>query len=298
MDINCSEDDNNKSLKIIETHSTPDIVSLTKYSPVEASKSASSPSSSPDAVPHSWNIKPNDSFLKMEQMVSNLCDSQRNNDENALDNTLDVIEYILHNGPSQNIPTHSIRGDKTVLNEQDLEIINPIPRIEINDFCQHELQSKKTLEAQPITPVKKNLNFEFTISDTPNSPSPYYTPAKVGSEPEERQPDIYATPSTELRNKTPLFKTPGNPVSHKKRSCTPLKKSFQHIVSPVASYIKQSPVVPLYTDIRPKKPLPGPSSIPKPIKNAKNATRMNPNNKENVKLPSIAYKTAKETKVV
>lgn len=106
-----------------------------------------------------------------------------------------------------------------------------------------------------------------------------------------------STPSTEIKQSKEVM-TPKNPIP-KKNNTPSLKKTpgktnaFQHITSPVASYIKNSPQVPLLRDVRPKKPLSGTSSIPKFIKNTNNEK-----GKENVLLPAIAYKNAKETKMV
>ncbi|XP_026318679.1 uncharacterized protein LOC113229339, partial [Hyposmocoma kahamanoa] len=137
------------------------------------------------------------------------------------------------------------------------------------------------------SPYKRSDATNLLAPEANAAKTDFLTPTK-----QKTTSEIYYTPSHE-KNHVSLFKTPGIPVSQKKFQTPSTKRSFQHVVSPVATYINKCPVVPLVKDVRPKKPLVATSSIPKPIKSVLKA-----NNKENVKLPSFAYKAAKETKMI
>lgn len=254
--------DHNESLQILQAHSQPNLIS----------DKAISDLNSPVRNCSAWDMRADDSFIKMENMVAKLCLSPRKNDKTEeLNNTLEVIEYILNNPPS------SVGKDKN----NTLNCIKPentSPKSKINGG-NHQTSPLKYR-------VKNNVH------DSPQPPQ--NTPVKTTNKPEG-----FMTPM-DMKHK-PIFKTPGQPLSSKKSSATSLKKTpgrsnaYQHISSPVASYIKNCPIAPLVKDVHPKKPLPGPSSIPKFIKNPSLAK---PSNKENVILPSVAYKSAKKTKVV
>lgn len=250
--------DHNESLKILQAHSQPNLIPKTENSTYGLSE-----------LNHSeWDFKAtDDSFIKMENMVAKLCVSSRNNDKTEeLNNTLEVIEYILNNPPSSTKEnTENVEGTR--------------------------------LKAEQFSPQKierEEIKFEAYNSPEP----PQNTPVKIAHQLHKNTED-HITPR-DIKFK-PMFKTPAQPASIKKPSSTSLKKTpsrsnaYQHISSPVASYIKNCPIAPLVKDVHPKKPLPGSSSIPKFVKNLPSAK---PNNKENVNLPSVAYKSAKKTRVV
>lgn len=174
----------------------------------------------------------------------------------------------------------------------DPEIIQTIPPyiIEIQDTDQTEVVKVVENLQQSIESPNKPADTKNLLAPEANAAkSDFFTPIK-----QKTTPEIYSTPSQE-RIHTPIFKTPGIPVSQKKFQTPSTKRSFQHVVSPVATYINKCPVVPLVKDVTPKKPLITSSAIPKPIKIA---LKPNLKNKENIKLPSFAYKAAKETKMV
>lgn len=255
--------DHNESLQILQAHSQPNLISGKEISHLN----------SPERNSSVWDMRADDSFIKMENMVAKLCLSPRKNDKTEeLNNTLEVIEYILNNPPS------SLGKDKNnAVKCNKLE--NTSPKSKINGG------------SHQISPLKQN-RVKNHVHDSPHPPQ--NTPVKTANKPEG-----FMTPM-DIKHK-PIFKTPGQPLSSKKSSATSLKKTpsrsnaYQHISSPVASYIKNCPIAPLVKDVHPKKPLPGPSSIPKFVKNPSSAK---PSNKENVILPSVAYKSAKKTKVV
>ncbi|KAL0851249.1 hypothetical protein ABMA28_007089 [Loxostege sticticalis] len=283
-----STDEYNDDIKIIETHSAPDLIH-TNNSPSIVRKAISNTSLSPDApqVYSSWDIKPDDSFLKVEKMLTDMSVSPKKEQKNdgVLNNTLDIIDYILKNGPpkaSQNVSpakpaaTDTIPADNTYKREVPQTILTDTETVK-ND-CK---------------PLISNDNFESNVAL-------HCTPTKTNSILLKKTDK--GTPYTDLKQRTPIFKTPGNPLSHKKPSVTSLKKTpsknnaYQHIASPIASYIKNCPVAPLVKEVRPTKPLPGISSIPKFMKT--NSTHNKPSNKENLNLPSIAYRSAKKTQVI
>ncbi|KAM3967573.1 uncharacterized protein ACR2FA_010931 [Aphomia sociella] len=280
-----NDNTNERSLKIIEIHSEPNLMKSDPDQsphPLPPVKSVSHPSLSPE-IDNAWEIKnEDDSFIKIEKMVSSLCVSPKQEKSVKLDNTLDVIDYILKNGPSYNYDNHEINGGL-------LE----------GNHLKDKLSSKITV----VTPKKENppaASNDKVILETGVSSVSYITPSKEN--PKLENIETLVTPCSEKKVKTPcIFKTPGNPVSLKKTPFNSAKKTpsrsktFDHIASPVASYINNCPVVPLLKDVRPSKPLPGPSSIPKFVK-VKQQSK--PCNKENVNLPSIAYKSAKKTKVI
>ncbi|KAJ8736418.1 hypothetical protein PYW08_007074 [Mythimna loreyi] len=252
-------EDHNESLKILQAHSQPNLITKTENCSLDLSELNSS----------GWDLKAtDDSFVKMENMVAKLCVSPRNNEKTELNNTLEVIEYILNNPPSST-------KEKNEKVDDDLRL--------------------KT-EFKDLSPVK--MENEVKKYETYNSPEPpQNTPVKAA------QLHKYAEDNTTPRDTKlkPIFKTPAQPLSLKKPSATSLKKTpsrsnaYQHISSPVASYIKNCPIAPLVKDVHPKKPLPGTSSIPKFVKNLPQAK---PSNKENINLPSVAYKSAKKTRVI
>ncbi|XP_028156272.1 uncharacterized protein LOC114349879 [Ostrinia furnacalis] len=283
-----SRDGYDDGLKIIETHSAPNLIRR-DISPTPIEKKATSNINlSPDGseVYSRWDIKQtDDSFLKVEKMVADMCVSsptKNNKKEEALNNTLDIIDYILKTGspnilkkvsetakPSEISPSENSHQIKV---PQNVNSIGSTPSVEL------------------IKP-EKNCNPEVVVHCTPSK-----TCSNICEKTDKN------TPYTGVKQKTPMFRTPRNPISHKKPSDNLLKKTpgknhaYQHIASPVASYIKQCPVAPLVKDVRPSKPLPGSSSIPKLVKT--NSTQAKLSNKENLQLPSVAYRSAKKTQVI
>ncbi|XP_026758856.2 uncharacterized protein LOC113518232 isoform X2 [Galleria mellonella] len=276
--------ENEESLKIIEIHSEPNLTHRNDHSVISASciKSKSQSSLSPDTV---WSNKnEDDTFILAEKLVSNLCLSPKNDKTVQLNNTLEVVDYILKNGPS-------------CMSKNNEELLE-------GNQLKDRLASKITI----VTPKKDQILLDSTDKEECVETivtGSHITPKKVESK-SDNKTELHITTFSGQKIKTPgIFKTPvsRNPVSHKKALLSSVKKipsrtkSFDHIASPVASYIKNCPVVPILTEVHPTKPLPGPSSIPKLVKGK---VPNKPCNKENVNanLPSIAYKNAKQTKVM
>lgn len=336
-------EDPDTSVKILESHSAPNLLSVKD----------SCNQNSPETNTPGWDMREDDSFIKLENMVARLCVSPGQstcNKSAELNNTLEVIEYILNNPPSNHI-NNEISNDK---NEKDVKPVLKIDSKVLNEVCLKKLQN---ISPQKSVKVEQNSFKDITevIQDTPqrgvkaeqnchkdspetilNSPQINLkveqnihkdSPGILGNTPQmsvkveqnihKNSPEVpQNTPVKSQRknakevagfmtplatNTKPVFKTPAQPLSLKKPSTTSLKKTpsykwnaYEHISSPVASYIKNCPIVPLVKDVHPKKPLPGPSSIPK----FKNNVAVKASNKENINLPSVAYKSAKKTKVV
>lgn len=231
-----------------------------------------------------WELKPvDDSFLKVEKMVADLCVSPKKVLQKVeLNNTLDIIDYILNNGaPESTVPSIAKQPEEAVLNET--------PKIELN-VPDADYEYTKILP-KGCTEIESDRNIK---SFTPA----YITPTK-DFKCQKSEKNI--TPLAAAKQNTPIFKTPASVLSVKKPSASTLKKTpmksnaYPHIVSPVASYIKNCSESPLAKQIRLIKPLPGISSIPKFVKNG---SLNKPSNKENVNFPSVAYKSAKKTEVV
>ncbi|XP_013191287.2 uncharacterized protein LOC106135508 [Amyelois transitella] len=265
-----------RSLKIIETHSAPDILHAdSKTIAVSPQlKALSNPLLSPLTSSNpECNRAVNDSFLKIEQMVTDLCISTEENTSVTLDNTFDVIDYILKHGAAQNY-------EKTCLKTNN---------------CEQETQKHINCMVPEVT--ANNFDLPSTSKDNQKKGNILKTPTKTIKKNYNKKTDNLPTPPSNMR--TPAFKTPGDPVSNRKTPHSSLKKPltksniYKHVASPVASYINKCPVVPRLKEIRPSKPLLGHSSIPKLKSNLSK-----PNNKENVKLPAVAYKSAKKTEVI
>lgn len=284
-----SRDGCNDDIKIIETHSSPDLMHRDN-NPSITRKAISNTSLSPDAseLYSSWDIKPtDDSFLKVEKMVANMCVSPKKEkkNEDVLNNTLDIVDYILRNQP----PTATLSNETAKPTDQ-------------NPPCYDEAIKKE--EPQIVSTNTPTLISDCKIikpeGNIKSNEAERCTPTKINTI-HMKKTDI-GTPYTDMKQRTPIFKTPGNPLSHKKPSVTSLKKTpsknnaYQHIASPVAFYIKNCPVAPLIKEVRPTKPLPGTSSIPKFVKTYN--TQIKSSNKENLNLPSVAYRSAKKTQVV
>ncbi|XP_075971773.1 uncharacterized protein LOC142973696 [Anticarsia gemmatalis] len=279
--------DRNESLRILQTHSEPNLL------PGKGNED------SPDTIISGWDMREDDSFIKLESMVEKLCVSPtptNNKKTEELNNTLEVIEYILNNPPNnENKP-------ETPKNIQD--DVKPVLKTEnevLSEICLKKLQK--------ISPQKCSKLGKVDAMDSPEPPqnTPVKSAKKFVKDAEFKTPVDSKKYIRDAEFKTPvdskpkpIFKTPAQPLSLKKPSATSLKKTpsksnaYQHISSPVASYIKNCPIVPLVKDVHPKKPLPGPSSIPK----LKSSVPIKSSNKENVNLPSVAYKSAKKTKLI
>lgn len=254
-------------MRLIETHSQPNLRFKTVDSPVISYK--------PDSP--ALDKKFDESLIKTENMVSELCMSPRNSDNVELNNTLEVIDYILNHGPNLN---------------------------NIQDPANKVAKTSPEVLTQKISPMKEStpIRDDHKITektDFKGSPK-YYTPAKSVM----KKPLFeFATPSSSIiKSKTPVFKTPANSSTLTKPSTprfTPGRtNAYRHIASPIAAYIKNCPQVPLVKDVHPKKPLPGVSFIPKLVRNQSQGEIQMNKNKENFHLPSVAYKSAKKTKVV
>ncbi|KAJ8735507.1 hypothetical protein PYW07_007127 [Mythimna separata] len=254
-----SSGDHNESFKILQAHSQPNLIPKTENCNLDVSELNNS-SSDMKAT--------DDSFIRMENMVAQLCVSPRNNEKTELNNTLEVIEYILNNPPS---------GTKQKNEKVD------------------DLRIKA--EFKDVSPQKIKSEDKETKKTYQSPEPPQNTPIKSAHQ-LHKYTESHTTPR-DIKLK-PTFKTPAQPLSVKKPSETSLKKTpsrsnaYQHISSPVASYIKNCPIAPLVKDVHPKKPLPGTSSIPKFVKSLPTAKP----NKENINLPSVAYKSAKQTRVI
>lgn len=258
-------------MKLIETHSQPNLRCNKVDSPVFSSQLGSP---APDRLS-------DESFIQMENMVSKLCVSQRNSDTLELNNTLEVIDYILNHGPNNNLH----------------EKPDPVKKQDTNDKASLQVCSPIKISPKKNTPVKETV--KITEKTDKASPS-HNTPAKSVM---KKPLTEFVTPSSSsVTSKTPIFKTPAYPSTLKKPSTprmTPGRtNAYQHITSPIASYIKNCPQSPLVKDVHPKKPLPGGSHIPKFVRNPSHGKIQLNKNKENINLPSVAYKNAKKTKVV
>lgn len=214
-------------------------------------------------VSSSWDLKPNDSFLQIEKMVSDLCV-----------NTNDIIEQFSKK-------THNDQEAIQSLPHYEMEIQN-IPQTEEVQFVEN-LTHKIERPHKPVDATNL-LSSEANAANTE-----FITPTK-----QKTTLKVYTTPLQE-RFHSPTFKTPVIPVSLKKFQTPSKKRSFQHVVSPVATYINNPPVVLHKKNVNPKKSLIGYSGIPKPINSA---LKHNLNNKENHKVPSFAYRAPKESKMV
>ncbi|XP_047985336.1 uncharacterized protein LOC125225601 [Leguminivora glycinivorella] len=256
------EDDNHDtSLKLISTHSEPDITSNRNHelSPENIPKSMSNTTLSPDEPNLFQNWDVTNSFLNLEKMVEKSCDTS----SKEFDNTLEEIEYILKNTP---------KSKKKTANTDCKEAKSKETEIERNQVTNQVNKAK----------VANNAKLSAVI-----------TPMKQV----QKEKEVFATPSSVLHTKPTLCKTPANPSLFKKPSTSSVKKTpsknnaFQHVASPVAYYINNSPQIPLIQNVHPKKTL---SSIPKLVK----SSTLKSSNKENVNLPSVAYKSAKKTTVI
>lgn len=188
------------------------------------------------------------------------------------------------------VNTNDINEQISKQSNDDQKNVQSVPlhitEVQVNDQTEVEIVEK--VEQYFETPHKPADATNLLAPEANISNIDLITPTK-----QNITPGIYSTPTQEIIHPS-VFKTPGIPASQK-RFQTPTKRSFQHVVSPVATYINKGPVVPLVKNVRPKKPLVGSSAIPKPIKSALKA---NLNNKENNNLPFFAYRAAKETKTV
>ncbi|CAH2102617.1 unnamed protein product [Euphydryas editha] len=277
---------NDESVSIIETHSEPDIhsvrdtVASLDYSNTSFASRASL----------GWDVKStDDSFLKIEKMVTEMCISPKETKKEELDNTLEVVEFILNNAPlhdNKNNITDPIVSEKET--EENISKVNDCSKQST------EVTDENVQAANTSVDCKTDIKIEV-LHETPSK-----KPSNLKKHIQNNKIEGKSTPSAEIKQTKEIFKTPKNPILFKNNQLSSAKKTpgkinaFQHITSPVATYIKNCPQVPLLRDVHPKKPLPGTSSIPKIIKNTSNDKV----EKENVLLPSIAYRSAKKTKMI
>lgn len=235
-----------------------------------------------------------DSFLNMEKLVNDECETdqrEHNKSQPDFDNTLEEIDYILSRG--EKFQKIHIAKEDQIADESSPTLLS------LDNSTNYSLQEDIVENVYSTPTITENMNVlqNPTISISTENDNEFKTPLKVMIQ--EDNPNKN-TPCTKSRNEMEL-KTPAYPSTSKKINKltsikrTPLKSNlYDHITSPIASYIKNSPQVPFFKDIHPNKPLPALSAIPKLVK----APTQAKNNKENVNLPSLAYKSAKETKVV
>lgn len=255
------KDDCDENLNLIEVHSAPNLLINEE---LHQSNVVSKLSSSPQ-MRSRWDLESNDSFLQIEKMVSDLCE-----------NTNDIVEQISKK-----------RHD-------DQEAIQSIPSYAMDIRNNHQTEGVQHVEnlAQKIERPHKPADAANVLASAANVAN---TELFTVSTKQKTTHEIF-TISSQERFLTPISKTPGIPVSQKKFQKHSKKSSFGHIISPVSAYIHNSPVVPLVTNVYPKKPLIAFSDIPEPIKSV---MKPNFNNKENFReLPFVAYKAAKETLMV
>nr|XP_004930224.1 uncharacterized protein LOC101738759 isoform X2 [Bombyx mori] len=293
-----------KSTIIIESHSEPDL---------RPNKSNVTATPTQNRI-----TETDDSFLHLEDMVEKLCVSLKSESAD-LNNTLDVIDFILKNGPNKETEISKIIAPEQVKSEiktpkNDDYLTKPMLNTKNSpEKKDKECQNKKIIAPEEVkaeiqTPKTDDYLTESMLN-TKNYPEKKYKecPNKQIKEVNPLTPfkkatkvlsqDTIQTPLCAAKSKD-VFKTPA-PLSQKKVFTT-LHKSparvhaYQHIGSPVASYIKNGPQAPLLKDVHPKKPLPGTSSIPKASKDLVNKVM----NKENINLPSVAYKNAIKTKII
>ncbi|XP_050348103.1 uncharacterized protein LOC126771953 [Nymphalis io] len=307
--FSCAESDqfvNDDSISVIETHSEPDIYSVRN---ADAVLDCYSNANSTPMAPTDWDVKStDDSFLKLEEMVTEMCTSPKPNVNNVLDNTLEVVEYILNNAHLND--NENNKAEKNIIGtekEQNLNIPEIITSsIKENDDVEikNENVSEKN-EREIMSTEPENKSIESKTKTDLEVERLYKTPLKNSCNLQKYvqgvKTESISTPFVETKCSKEIFKTPKNPLSSKKYQLSSTKKTpgkinpYQHITSPVASYIKNGPQVPLLRDVHPKRPLPGCSSIPKLVKNTSDSKL---GNKENVLLPSLAYRSAKKTKMI
>lgn len=274
------ENKNNDSIQIIETNSEPNV----SY----ARPSLSSPDSITNVTKSDWDIKStDDSFLQLEKMVSEMCVSPKSNNNDDLNNTLEVVEYILNN-PITKDDNHEVEILKS-----DLVCVEPIIKespIKLLN-CFEKLQLYKT-KAEVVNNGNDNMKLLQESPSQNKAENNYSNYVKTESL-------IAPTPTKQTEH---VFKTPKNILSTKKHILTSSTKktpnkinAYQHITSPIAFYINKCPQVPLIKDVHLKKPLNNSTSISKVTHTPKEHKT---SNKENISLPSVAYKSAKETKMV
>lgn len=170
-----------------------------------------------------------------------------------------------------------------VINISDTDIIEEISNVPHGDETAVQRPSEMKISYQSSDTAQSGENLDHHSKSI----------SKIH---ETAAPEIHSIPSQE-KILTPEIKTPRLPKS-KNKNLKPknlMKKAFDNIISPVATYIHKTPLVPLIRNVTPQRPLVPCTSTPKPIQSA---LQPNVHRKENFELPFIAYKTAKETKIV
>ncbi|XP_072944307.1 uncharacterized protein sip2 isoform X2 [Epargyreus clarus] len=289
--------------KIIETNSEPNMQYQRDSDEVvgDELKSTSDPVFNRPVVKRqvacdSPDFKSEDSFLEMEKAVTE-CMSPSKSKIN-LDNTLDVVDFILNHGSPH------VKDKKPNISNEIKECVNAIkylscdikgPEDEIlSRSASFDGEQNGRLQKEEKTPTVSIQQPKTLVKDEPGLKQNPTRSKNIKLE----SGSFMNTPISNKKLATNIFKTPKIPLSIKKE--TPLKrtpsrtKGYDHIASPIATYIKNSPQVPLVKDVHPKKPLPS-TSIPKLMKHVPESKI---SNKENVVLPPLAYRSAKKTTVI
>lgn len=207
-----------------------------------------------------------------------------------------VFENMIHPHTETSKDTSNLQHKENPINEiKPKKNLSSLSKLDPKKELAYSLNTEVKNTGTPVSsPVRNEKKLKVENNSANNSPK-FYTPGRSPRKPQ----DVFQTPSTNmLKPRTPMFKTPGNPFSVNKSSVvlTPSKSPmYKNIKSPIASYIKGSIEVPMVSNVCPKKPLPGMSMIPKLVKSSYVKKIQN---KENIKMPTTVYKSAKKTKVV
>lgn len=290
--IGCSlhSETDDSSLRLIETTSEPSLLHINDSTSLMHRSVGSLPDLTlNNSNVESWDTKTSDeSFIKMECMFAKMHDTKA--PENECDNTFDEVDRMLKEAQRLQYENENSDIKNANIKKDDCFMLNS-PSLSSSEVLIHSsgLMKNPLKERVNTNDIKKQLFPKENKIPKIMIQSPTLTG--------EQHEDIFCTPlkSTEnLNTENTVFKTPAN-QGVKKLTKSSVKRTllkYDYIKSPVASYIRDGPQVPLMKDVRPKRPLPGSSAIPKFVKSPIRS------NKENINLPHLAYRSAKETKVV
>lgn len=266
-----------------------------------------------------------DNILTKENKVEQICASPENTDSSdEINKTLELVEYLFNNKPESdndiklqmlqknievNLPETTEPFNRTLLRsttdqntktygsnfanhvmEKSPEItsseisLRP-PEIRLLDHC--AVQTDKNLFAINIQQeesctTSENLKLIELSNNSVKKYVPNFGDSNLKSTVQTLSSIPNKTPST-----TPAKNEPTNKI-----------KKYHYISSPVASYIYNTPQVPLVKDVHPKKPLPSSSCTLSVSKSTTSHHGVKSSNKENINLPFVVYKSAKKTRVV